>query len=158
MASKFEIVKGCSKYIVFRCGRVFNRKSKRFLSGMKLSGMYNNGYIVYALSADDGSVRNISLRHLLAESFLEGYVPGCEVHVIDNDKPICADNLELSKDIYGNTIRTRCRVQCIESGEVYSSLSELSRKLCGDNHLKGTLSNYVHTGRCYKGKHYVVVP
>lgn len=158
MSSKFAIVKGCSKYIVFRCGRVFNRKSKRFLLGMKLSGIYNNGYIVYTLYADDGTVRYISLRHLLAEAFLEGYVPGCEVHVIDKGKPICADNIEISKDIYGNTIRTRCRVQCIESGEVYSSLSELSRKLCGDNHLKGTLSTYVHTGRCYKGKHYVVVP
>lgn len=158
MASKFAIVKGCSKYMVFRCGRVFNRKSKRFLSGMKLSGTYNNGYIMHALYADDGNVRYISLRHLLAEAFLEGYVPGCEVHVIDNDKPICADNLELSKDVHGCIIKTRCRVQCIESGEVYSSLSELSRKLCGDNHLKGTLSGYVHTGRCYKGKHYVVLP
>lgn len=158
MTSKFAIVKGCSKYIVFSCGKVFNRKSKRFLSGMKGSGRYNNGYIVYALYADDGTVRNISLRHLLAEAFLEGYVPGCEVHVIDNDKPICADNLELSKDVHGCIIKTRCRVQCIESGEIYSSLSELSRKLCGDNHLKGILSTYVHTGRCYKGKHYVVLP
>lgn len=158
MASKFAIVKGCSKYIVFRCGRVFNRKSKRFLSGMKLSGIYNNGYIVHTLYADDGSVRNISLRHLLGEAFLEGYVPGCEVHVIDNDKPICADNLELSKDLHGCIIKTRCRVQCIESGQVYSSLSELSRELCGDNHLKGTLSTYVHTGKCYRGKHYVVLP
>lgn len=158
MNNQFSVVKGCSKYIVFRCGRVFNRKSKGFLSGMKLSGIYNNGYIVHTLYADDGSVRNISLRHLLAEAFLEGYVPGCEIHVIDNAKPICADNLELSKDVYGCIIKTRCRVQCIESGQVYSSLSELSRKLCGDNHLKGTLSNYVHTGKCYRGKHYVVLP
>lgn len=83
MNNQFSVVKGCSKYIVFSCGRVFNRKSKRFLPGMKLSGIYNNGYIVYALYSDDGTVRYISLRHLLAEAFLEGYVPGCEIHVID---------------------------------------------------------------------------
>ena len=155
MNNQFSVVKGCSKYIVFRCGRVFNRKSKRFLSGMKLSGKYNNGYIVHALYADDGTVRNISLRHLLAESFIEEYVPGCEVHVIDKHKPICADNIEISKDIYGHTIRTRCRVQCIESGKVYNSLSELSRELCGDSHLKGTLSSYIHHGRPYRGNHYI---
>ena len=158
MANKFEIVKGCSKYIVFRCGRVFNRKSKRFLSGMKLSGIYNDGYIVYALYADDGTVRNISLRHLLAEAFLEGYVSGCEVHVIDKTRPISADNIEISKDIYGNTIRTRCRVKCIESGRIYNSLSELSRELCGDSHLKGILSSYIHCGRSYRGNHYIVLP
>ena len=157
MNNQFSVVKGCSKYIVFRCGRVFNRKSKRFLSGMKLSGKYNNGYIVYALYADDGTVRYISLRHLLGESFLEGYVPGCEIHVIDKHKPICADNIEISKDIYGTTIRTRCRVQCTESGKLYNSLSELSRELCGDSHLKGTLSSYIHCGRPYRGNHYILL-
>ena len=125
---------------------------------MKLSGKYNSGYIVYALHADDGTVRYISLRHLLAESFIEEYVPGCEIHVIDKDKPICADNIEISKDIYGNTIRTRCRVQCIESGKVYNSLSELSRELCGDSHLKSTLSSYIRCGRPYRGNHYILLP
>lgn len=158
MNNQFSVVKGCSKYIVFRCGRVFNRKSKRFLSGMKLSGKYNSGYVVYAFHADDGTVRNISLRHLLAESFIEEYVPGCEIHVIDKHKPICADNIEISKDIYGNTIRTRCRVHCMESGKSYSSLSELSRELCGDSHLKGMLSSYIHCGRPYRGNHYILLP
>lgn len=158
MESDFVPIRGLEdRYGVSRDGRVYSYLINRVLSPMKLCSMYNSGYAVYKLFYEDKSYEYRSLRHILAEAFLEDYVEGCEIHIIDKRKPLTADNIEISKNAQGHIIHTRCRIRCVETGKCYDSLSQLSRELCGDNHLKANISSSVHRKGMYKGMHYVLL-
>lgn len=158
MDEEFVPIRGFEdRYSISRQGEVYSKLLHRTISPMKMCGRYNSGYSIYRLLHSDGTYEYRSLRHILAEAFLSDYQPGCEIHIIDKRKPITSDNIEISKTAQGHVIHTRCRVQCVETGKCYESLSELSRELCGDNHLKGHLSSSIHKIGKYKGMHYIIL-
>lgn len=138
-------------YEISNLARIRNLKTNKFISGMKQSGKYNKGYTVIAL-CKDGCCKNVSLRHLVAKHFLPDYTDGYQVRLIDTSKNESADNLYIKHDV-----KLRCRLMCIETGEIFNSLAELSKTLCGDKSLKSTLSNYIHANRPYKGNHYLIL-
>lgn len=143
------------KYGINKNGDVINFSTNTVLRGMHLSGKYNSGYVVHILYNSQGS-EAFSLRKLLAMTFLDDYVEGCQVELIDKSKPLNADNIRIrhSKINSKHVIHTRCRVECEETGQVFESLSELSRHICGDTRRKCALSMYIHNGWPYKGLHY----
>lgn len=138
-------------YEVSNLARVRNLKTSKYISGMKSTGKYSNGYTIIALCKDRHRTQ-VSLRHLVAKHFLPDYHENCQVRLIDSSKGESADNLTV---MY--SIKIRCRVMCIETGEIFESLTDLSRSLCGDKSLKSTLSNYIHANRPYKGNHYLII-
>lgn len=158
MENEFVPIRGFeSRYSVSRDGQIYSSLSRRTISPMKMCGRYNSGYSVYKLTHSDGTYEYRSLRHILAEAFLDDYQLGCEIHIIDKRKPLTADNIEISKTVQGHVVHTRCKVGCVETGKIYESLSELSRELCGDNHLKAHLSSSIHRIGRYKGMHYIIL-
>ena len=138
-------------YEVSNLARIRNSKTDKYILGMKNTGRYSKGYTVVALYKDHCRT-DISLRHLVAKHFLPDYHENCQVRLIDVSKGESADNLAVM-----HSVKIRCRVMCIETGEVFDSLADLSKTLCGDKSLKATLSNYVHAGRPYKGNHYIIL-
>lgn len=145
------------RYGVSKSGDVYSYVVNRKINPMKLCGRYNTGYAIYKLTHLDKTYEYRSLKRILAQAFLHDYSDGCEVHIIDKQKPLTADNVEISKTTNGHIIHTRCKVQCVETGKCYESLSELSRDLCGDVRLKAALSQAVHHRGYYKGYHYVLL-
>ena len=152
MDEMFIPIKGYEDlYEISNLSRVRNLKTHRYISGMKSTGKYSNGYTIIALYKDGHRIQ-ISLRHLVAKHFLPDYHENCQVRLIDSSKGESADNLAVI-----HSIKIRCRVMCIETGEVFDSLTDLSKTLCGDKSLKPTLSNYIHANRPYKGNHYLIL-
>lgn len=148
----FKPVEGYEgSYEISNLARVRNLKTNKYISGMKNTSRYGKGYTVVALYKDHCRT-DVSLRHLVAKHFLSNYTESCQVRLIDNSKNESADNLIIRHDI-----KTRCRTICIETGEIFNSLADLSRSICGDKSLKSTLSNYIHANRPYKGNHYIIL-
>ena len=140
-------------YGITRSGHIYNLKTGQELHGCVLNGRYNSGYVNMFLFKD-GGVKVFPLRKILAMTFLPDYVDGGIIELINPSGELCADNIRMKRDRLGRIIRTRCKVRDRDSGHVYGSLSALSRHLCGDNNLKGTLSVHVHNGTPYKGHIY----
>lgn len=136
-------------------GFVYSYRKGRFLKGCKLKGKYNYGYVNFYLRNAKGEVKIYSKRKLLAMTYLEDFKDGYEVGAKDLDSPISSHNICIHKDKFGRYVKTRRKVLDMTTGEVFDSLSALSRKLCGDNSLKGALSYHVSTRTMYRGHLYV---
>lgn len=142
-------------YAITCDGQVYSYRTRRFLKGCMLKEKYNYGYINFYLMDSEGKLKIYSKRKLLAMTYLDDFKDGYEVTVRDISLPISSHNICIHKDKFDRYVKTRRKVLDMTTGEVFDSLSALSRKLCGDNSLKGILSYHVSTRTMYLGHLYV---
>ena len=111
-------------YAVTSCGRVWSYKRKRFLKPAK----NKNGYLKVNLYKN-GKMKTCRIHRLVAETYIPNPDNLPQVnHCDENKENNCINNLEWCDSKYNinygtRTERTSKKVRCIETKEVYPSLS-----------------------------------
>lgn len=137
-----------TKYYVSNFGRICNQKG--YIMKQSLD---KYGYSRIMLGDKNGKRKFVSVHRLVAKAFIpndEKY--DCINHKNENKNDNRVENLEWCDRRYNNSYGTRIKrasnsckkkVQCIETGIIYSSAKDVETDLC---------INHSHISDCCKGK------
>ena len=122
-------------YAVTSCGKVWSYKRKMFLKPF-----YNKQYPHVDLQKGDGkkSRKNVAVHRLVANAYISNpeNLP-CVNHKDENPRNPCVNNLEWCTQKYNanygtkiirQIMKTGKKTICVETGEIFNSLGEASRK------------------------------
>jgi hypothetical protein len=139
-----------------RVKRIYKTRECKIL----MPWLTNNGYLQIGF----GSRRRSSVHRLVAEAFCE-MEPGCTIvnHINGIKTDNRADNLEwvtASKNnkhsfyVLGNKARNSKPVECIETGEVFVSISEAARQKNTNSGIISNCCNGTHKSKTAGGFHW----
>lgn len=147
-------------YAVTSCGRVWSYKSNKFLN----PNVHRNGYTSVCLYKDRKQHR-VLVHRLIAEAFIPNPDNLPEVnHLDENKEHNWINNLEWSTVKYNRNYGTRnarsgenhrIKVMCVETKEVFDSLTDCERKTgCDRSHISKQMRGII---KHVKGLHFIKV-
>lgn len=113
-------------YAITSCGKVWSYKRKKFLKPNKRM----DGYRSVLLSDEAGNQKKWFVHRLVAMAYIPN--PNCfpQVnHKDENKSNNCLNNLEWCSAQYNVDYSISKPIKCVETGEVFKSIREASRKL-----------------------------
>ena len=126
-------------YAITSCGRVYSYRSKKFLKPFD----NGKGYL-YAYLCKNGKTKAYRIHRLVAEAYLPNPLNLPQVNHKDENKANNAlSNLEWCDAAYNSNYSNAKKVQCIETGEIFNSLTEAA---------KAVDVSKSHICHCLKGK------
>lgn len=112
-------------YAATEDGRIWSIKRKKFLSPW----LIGRGYQAVRL-CKNGCKKNFLVHRLIAETFLENPNELPQVNHIDQNKTNnCLSNLEYCDNKYNNIYSHGKKIQCVETGEIFDSITEAAEAI-----------------------------
>lgn len=134
-------------YAITPCGKVWSYKSKKFLSPI----LSQSGYQVVTLYKGKER-KNVYIHRLVAEAYIpnpNGY--DTVDHIDGNKSKNDINNLQWLKNADNNSKGHSKMVRCIETDEVFKSISAAAEKFGVNRH---TISNKIKINASLNGLHF----
>ena len=114
-----------NKYAATEDGRIYSYRKKDFLKPW----LSAKGYLSVELYKN-GRGKKFLVHRLIAETFLDNPNELPQVNHIDEDKTNnCVSNLEYCDNKYNNIYSHGKKIQCVETGIIYDSITEAAQAI-----------------------------